>query len=139
MEKAPQEELNILYRSPNIIRVIKSRRLRWAGQIAKMDEGRNFFKISIGTPTGKIPLGRSRHRWNDNIRMDLEEIGINMSNWVDSAQNKDYWGALVNVALSLRSISRGRSQEFSCLHTLTIMEQSWDFLFLKHSSFLYQL
>jgi hypothetical protein len=65
-----------LYRSPNIVRVIKSRRLRWAGHVARMEEGRSSFKILTGKPT----LGRPRRRWEDNIRMDLEEIGINAGN-----------------------------------------------------------
>ena len=60
------------------------------------------FKISTGKPTEKRPLGRPRRRWEDNIRMDLEEIGINVSNWVDSAQDRNYWRALVNAALNLR-------------------------------------
>ena len=70
--------------SPNIVGVIKSRRLRWAGHVARMEEGRNAFKILTGKPTGKRPLGRPMHRWEDNIRMDLEEIG-NAGNGVDSA------------------------------------------------------
>ena len=90
-----------MYRSPNIIRVIKSRRLRWADHIARMEE-RSSFKILTGKPTGKIPLGRPRRKWEDNIRMDLKEIGINTWNGVDSAQDKDYWGALLNAALNLR-------------------------------------
>ena len=77
-----------MYRSPNIVRVIKSRRLRWAGRVVRMEEGRSAFKILTGKPTGKRPLGRSRLRWEDNIRMDLEEICINAGNWVDSAQDK---------------------------------------------------
>ena len=77
-----------MYRSPNIVSVIKSRRLRWAGHVARMEEGRSAFKILTGKPTGKRPLGRPRRRWEDNIRMDLEEIGINAGNWVDSAQDK---------------------------------------------------
>ena len=67
-----------------------------------MEEGRSAFKILTGKPTGKRPCGRPRRRWADNIRMDLEEIGINAGNWVDSAQNRDYWRALVNAALNLR-------------------------------------
>ena len=67
-----------------------------------MEEGRSAFKILTGKPTGKRPLGRPRHRWEDNFRMDLEEIGVNAGNWVVSAQDRDYWRALVNAALSLR-------------------------------------
>ena len=67
-----------------------------------MEEGRTAFKILIGKPTGKRPLWRPRHRWEDNIRMDLEEIGINAGNWIDSTQDKNYWIALVNTALNLR-------------------------------------
>ena len=66
---------------PNIVRVIKSRRLRWAGHVARMEEGRSAFKILTGKPTGKRPLGSSRRRWEDNIRIDLEEIGINAGNF----------------------------------------------------------
>ena len=73
------------HRSPNIVRVIKSRRLRWAGHVARMDEGRRAFKILTGKPTRKRPLGRPRRRWEENIRMDLEEMGISAGNWVDSA------------------------------------------------------
>ena len=90
------------YRSPNRVRVIKSRRLRWAGHLAKMEEGRSAFKILTDTPTGKRSLGRPRRRWEDNIRMDLKEIGINTRNWVDSAQYRYYWRAVVNAALNLR-------------------------------------
>ena len=91
-----------MYRSPNIVSVVKTRRLRWAGHIARMKEGRSAFKILTGKPTGKIPLGRPRRRWEDNIRVDLEEIGINAGNWVNSAQDRDYWRALVNAILNLR-------------------------------------
>ena len=71
-----------MYPSSNIVRVIKSRRLRWAGKVAKMEEGRSAFKILTSKSTGKRPLGRPRRRWEDNIRMDLEEIGINAGNLV---------------------------------------------------------
>ena len=77
-----EDKLHSLYRSPNIVMVIKSRRLRWAGHVARMEEGRRAFKIV----TGKRPLGRPRCRWEDNISMDLEEIGINEGNWIDSAR-----------------------------------------------------
>ena len=90
------EEFHSLYRSSNIVRVIKSRRLRWAGHVARMEDG-SVFKILTGKPTGKRPLGRPRRIWED-----LEEIGVNAGNWVDSAQNRDYWKALVNAALNLR-------------------------------------
>ena len=67
-----------------------------------MEEGRNAFKILTGKPTGKRPLGRPRRRWENNITMNLEEMGINMGNWVDSAQDRDYWKPPVNAALNLR-------------------------------------
>ena len=82
--------------------MIKSRRLRWAGHETRMEEGRSAFKILTGKPTGKRPLGRPRRRWENNIKMDLEEIGINAGNWVDSAQDRNYWRALVSAALNLR-------------------------------------
>ena len=74
------EEIHSSYRSPNIFRVIKSRRLRWAGHVARMEEGRSAFKILTGKPAGKRPLGRPRRRWEDSIRMDLDEIGTNEGN-----------------------------------------------------------
>ena len=70
--------------------------------VARMEEGRSAFKILTGKPTGKRPLGRPRRRWDDNIRMSLEEIGISLGNWVNSAQDRDCWRALVNAALNLR-------------------------------------
>ena len=83
------------------VRVIKSRILKWAGHVTRMKEGRSAFKILTGNPIGKRPLGRPTCRWEDNIRMDLKEIVINMRNWVGSAQDRDYWRALVNVTLNL--------------------------------------
>ena len=91
-----------MYRSPNIVTVIKYKRLRWAGYVARMEEGSSSFKILTGKPTRKRPLGRPRRRWEDNIRLDLEEIGINAGNWIDSAQDRDYWKALVSAALNLQ-------------------------------------
>ena len=87
-----------MYRSPNIVGVFKSRRLRLVGHVARMEEGRSAFNIL----TGKRPLGRPRRSWEDNIRMDLEEVGINAGNWVDSTQDRDYWRAFVNVPLNFR-------------------------------------
>ena len=79
-----------MYRSPNIVRVLRSRRLRWTGHVARMEEGRSALKILTGKPTGKRPLGRPRHRWEDNIRMDLKETGIEARNWIDPAQDRGY-------------------------------------------------
>ena len=74
----------------------------WAVVMARMEGGKSAFKILMGTPSGKRPLGRPRHRWEDNIRMNVEEIGINVGNWVDSAQDMDYSRVLMNEALNLR-------------------------------------
>jgi hypothetical protein len=74
----------------NAVRVIKSKILRWAGHVTRMQEGRSVFKILTGKPTGKRPLVRPRRRWDDNITSDLTELSINTRNWVDSAQDMDY-------------------------------------------------
>ena len=79
-----------------------SRRLRWAGYVTRMEKGGSAFNTLAGTPTGKRPLGRPRRRWEDNIRTGIKEIGIHMRNWVNSAEDRDYWRALVNAALNLR-------------------------------------
>ena len=91
-----------MYRSPNIVRVIKYRRLRCAGHVARMEEGRSAFKIVTGKPTGRRPLGRPRRGWEDNIRIDLKEIGVNTRNWIDSAKDRNYRRALMNAALKFR-------------------------------------
>jgi hypothetical protein len=80
--KLHNDELHDLYSSPNIVRVIKSRRVRWAGHVAHIGEGRGAYRVLVGRPKGKRPLGRPRHRWEDNIKMDLGEIGINGANWI---------------------------------------------------------
>ena len=87
--------------STKIVRV-KSRRLKWAFHVARMEEGRSAFKILTGKPIGKRPLRRPRRRWEDNIRMELKEIGFNVKNWVDLTQDRDYWRTLVNATLNLR-------------------------------------
>jgi hypothetical protein len=81
--------------------MIKSRRLRWAGHLPRIEENKSSFKILTDIPTGMRPLERFGRRWEDNIRMDLKEIGINTRNWVDSAQDRYYWRVLVNVTLNL--------------------------------------
>jgi hypothetical protein len=86
--KLHNDELHNLYSSPNIVRVIKSRRMRCAGHVACMGEGRGVYKVLVGRPEGKRPLGRPRHRWKDNIKMDLREIGINGANWIQLAQDR---------------------------------------------------
>jgi hypothetical protein len=93
------EKLHSLYRPTNIyvVWVIRSRGLRWAGHAVKVEGGRRSFKILTGTLTGNKSLRRPRRRWEDNIRMELKEIGINRMNWVDAAQDRDYWRALVNA------------------------------------------
>jgi hypothetical protein len=96
------KELYALYSSPNIIRVIKSRRLRWAGHVARMGERRGAYRALVGKPEGRRPLGRSRRRWEDNIKMDLREIGLGGMDWINLAQDRDRWRALVNAAMNLR-------------------------------------
>jgi hypothetical protein len=80
--KLHNNELHSLYSSPNIVRVIKSRRMRWAGHVANMGEGRGVYSVLVGRPEGKRPLGRPRRRWEDNIKLDLREIGIDGANWI---------------------------------------------------------
>jgi hypothetical protein len=94
------EALHNLYPSPSIIRVIKSRRMRWAGHVARMKEKSN--RILVGKPEGKRPLGRPRRRWLDNIKMDLREVECDSIDWIDLAQDRDRWRALVNTVMNLR-------------------------------------
>jgi hypothetical protein len=101
-KKLHNEELHSFYSSPSIIRVIKSRRMRWAGLVARMGEKRNAYRILLGKPEGKRPLGRPRRRWVDNVNMDLREIGWDDVDWIDMAQDRDQWRALVNTVLNLR-------------------------------------
>jgi hypothetical protein len=91
-----------LYSSQSIIRMIKSRRMRWTGHEARMGENRNTCRILVVKPEGKRPLGKPRRRWVENIRTDLREIGWNVMDWVDLAQDRDQWRALVNTVMNLR-------------------------------------
>jgi hypothetical protein len=100
--KLHKDELHDLYSLPNIVRVIKSRRMRWAGHVARMGEGRDAYRVLVGRPEGKRPLGRPRRRWEDNIKMDLREIGIDGANWIRLAQDRVQWRAFVNTVMNLR-------------------------------------
>jgi hypothetical protein len=94
-------ELHNLYSSPNIVRVIKARRLRWEGHVVRMGEGRGVYRVLVGKPEGKRPLGRSTRRWEDNIKLDLREIGIDGANWIRLAQDRVQWRASLNRVMSL--------------------------------------
>jgi hypothetical protein len=97
-----QRVFNDLYSSPNIIQVIKSRRMRWAGHVPCMGEGRGAYRILMGRPEGRRLLGRPRRRWEDNIKMKLQEVGWRGMDLIDIAQDRDRWWAYVNVVMNLR-------------------------------------
>jgi hypothetical protein len=95
------KELYALYFSPNVIRVIKSRRLRWAGHVARVGERRCAYRALVGKPEGRRPLGRPRRRWEDNIKMDLEQVGWGMD-CIDLDQDRDRWRAVVTAVMNFR-------------------------------------
>jgi hypothetical protein len=99
------EELHILYSFQNIIRQIKSRIMRWAGHVAHMGEEMNVYRVLVGKPEGKRPLGRPRRRWEDGIRIYLRETGWGIVDWIQLAQDRDRWRALVNTAMNLRVLA----------------------------------
>jgi hypothetical protein len=100
--KLHNEELHNLYSSPYIIRQVKSRRMRWAGHVARMAEERNVYKVLVGKPEGKRPLGRPRRRWEDGIRMDLREVGLGGGvDWIRLAQDRDRWRGVVSAVMNL--------------------------------------
>ena len=94
----------ILNSSPNIVRMVKSRRLRWAGHVARMEEGRGVHKILVGKPEGKRPLGRPRRRWEDNIKVDLDEVRRGCVDWMELAEDRDRWRALVSMVMNFRVV-----------------------------------
>jgi hypothetical protein len=102
VQKLHNEKLHSLYPSPNIVRMIKSRRMRWAGHVARMGEGRSVYRCLVGRPEEKRPLGRPRRRGEDNIKMDLREIGIDDANWIRLAQDRVQWRACVNTVMNIR-------------------------------------
>jgi hypothetical protein len=105
LRKLHNEELHILYFSPNIIRQIKSRRMRWVGHVARMGEERNVYKVLMGKSEGKRRLGIPRFRWQDGIRMDLGEIGWGSLEWIQLAQDRDRWRAVVNTVMKRRVLA----------------------------------
>ena len=96
------EELSDLYSLPNIMRVVKSRIMRWAGHVARMGKGRGVHRVLVGKPEGKRPLGRPRRRWENNIKMDLQEVLGSCGDWMELAQDRDSWRALVDTVRNLR-------------------------------------
>jgi hypothetical protein len=103
--KWQNEELHNLYSSPDIIRQLKSRRMRWAGHVARMGEDRKVYKVLVGKPEGKRALRRPRHRWEVGIRMDLREIGWEGMDWIRLAEDRDRWLAVVNAVMNLRVLA----------------------------------
>jgi hypothetical protein len=103
--KLHNEELHNVYLSPDIIRQVKSRRMRGAGHVARMGEERKVYKVLVGKPEGKRPLGRSRRRWEDGIRMDLREIGLGCVDWIRLAQDSDRWRAVASAVMNLRVLA----------------------------------
>jgi len=102
LRRLHNEELNDLYSSPNIVRVIKSRRMRWAGHVARMGEERAVCKVVVGKPEGRRPLGRPRCRWADNVRMDLQEVGCVYMDSIGLDQDRDRWRTLVSAVMNLQ-------------------------------------
>jgi hypothetical protein len=105
MDEVSHEELHILYSSPNIISLIISRKVRWVGHVAHMGEEKNVYRVLVGKPEEKRPLGRPRHIWKGGIRMDLMETGWGSVEWFQLAQDRDRWRALVNAVMNLHVLA----------------------------------
>jgi hypothetical protein len=102
LRKLHNDELNDLYSLRNIVRVVKSRRMRWAGYVARMGEDRGVHRVLVGKPDGKRPLGRRRLRWEDNIKMDFQEVGGGRGDWTELSQDRGRWRALVGTVRDVR-------------------------------------
>ena len=100
--KLHNEVLSDLYSLPNIVRVYHPRRMRWAGHVTRMWEGRGVHRVLVGKPEGKRPLGRPRRRWEDNIKMAFQEVGGGCGDWMKLAQDRDRWRALVSTVMNFR-------------------------------------
>jgi hypothetical protein len=100
--KLHNEELNDLYCSPNIVRVIKSRKMKLPGHVTRVGERRGRYRVLVGKPEGTRPLGKPRRRWEDNIKMDLQEVGCRGMDWMELAQDRNRWRALVNAVMNFR-------------------------------------
>jgi hypothetical protein len=105
LRKLHNEELHNLYSSPHIIRQIKSRRMRWVGHVVRMREERKVYRVLVGKPEGKRPLGRPKRRWEEWIRMDVREIDWGAVEWIHLAQDREPWRALVNAVMNLRILT----------------------------------
>jgi hypothetical protein len=100
--KLHNDEFHDPYSSPNIVRAIKSRRMRWAGHVARMGKGRGVYRVLVRRPEGTRPLGRPRRRWEDNVEMDLSDIGIDGANCIRLSQDRIPWRAFVNTIMNLQ-------------------------------------
>jgi hypothetical protein len=99
--KLHNEELYDLYSSPNTVQLMTSRRMRWTGHVACMGQRRGVYRVLVGKSEGKKLLGRRRHRWEDNIKMDLQKVKFGGVDWIELAQDRDRWWAVVNVVMNL--------------------------------------
>jgi hypothetical protein len=127
-------KLHNWYSSPDIIRQIRSRRMRWAGHVARMGEGRNVYRVSVRKPEGKRPLERSSRRWEDGIKMDLRETGWEGVEWIHLAQDRDRWRAVVNAVMNLRVLAARSELGVSKKKIICILSKTAVSPILHHTS-----